>query len=404
MPDGWRTASLDEIAAIRRRSVRVDDDAEYLRVTLRLRGQGMVRRDSVLGGSMRIKRQFAVRKDDLIVAEIDAKVGGMAVVPPALDGAIVSSHYFTLELDLDRVLPGWVSLLCESNHFTRQVRAVGSTNYAAVRPAQVLGYRLPLPPLVEQRRIVDLAQALDHTLAAAGTALQRLDDLMLSLIEERVFAQDYAWQTLGTLALPRGLAGGPFGSDLTTSNFVPEGVPVLQGSNLTGAAPYVSGPFKFVSPQKASTLTNNLAEPGDVVATQRGTLGQVALLPHDGYGSYVVSQSQMRLRADPERVSAEYAYLALSSRRLVSEVLRQKIATANPHINLGIFGRLSIPVPPLAAQAEIVDLVFGVLAQKEAMRAVAESTARLRSAITADLLSGNHEIPDSYDRFLDGAA
>ena len=35
-----------------------------------------------------------------------------------------------------------------------QVRAQGSTNYAAIRPNDVLGYQLPLPPLPEQRRIV----------------------------------------------------------------------------------------------------------------------------------------------------------------------------------------------------------------------------------------------------------
>jgi hypothetical protein len=112
----------------------------------------------------------------------------------------------------------------------------------------------------------------------------------------------------------------------------------------------------------------------------------------------------MRLRVNPARVSAEYAYLALSSPRLVAEVVSQKIATANPHINLGIFGRLSIPVPSLAAQAEVVELAFGVLAQRQATRAVADATARLRSAVTADLLSGGHQISASYDRFLDDVA
>jgi type I restriction enzyme S subunit len=234
--------------------------------------------------------------------------------------------------------------------------------------------------------------------------VQRLDDLLRSIVEARVFGQTYPWHALSALAAPRGLAGGPFGSSLTTRDFVTEGIPVLQGSNLTGAAPFVSGPFKFVSPQKASTLSNNLAQPGDVVVTQRGTLGQVALIPDGGYPSYVVSQSQMRLRVDPSRVSAEFAYLALSSPRIVAEVVSQKIATANPHINLGIFSRLAIPVPPLVEQVQTVDLALAALAQKAATRAVADRTSWLRSAVLADLLEGRHRIPDSYGRFLDAVA
>ena len=38
--------------------------------------------------------------------------------------------------------------------FMEQVAAQGSTNYAAIRPADVLGYDVPLPPLAEQQRVV----------------------------------------------------------------------------------------------------------------------------------------------------------------------------------------------------------------------------------------------------------
>jgi hypothetical protein len=37
-------------------------------------------------------------------------------------------------------------------------------------------------------------------------------------------------------------------------------------------------------------------------------------------------------------------------------------------------------------------------------RDVESATTALRATLLADLLSGDHEIPSSYDRFLDGAA
>lgn len=407
MRDGWVDASLGDVADITIGRTPPRDDPRYWTEDLtrpfctiadmdgsivRPRREGVTREAEADGKAKRMPAGSLLLSFKLTIGRVG--IAGVDLFP---NEAIARVEPVTASLD-----KGYLALWLSSTDLLKGAgRAVkGNTLNSTSLRAIPVSYPAP----AEQRRIVDVVRALDHTLAAAGTAVKRLDALLLSLVEEWVFAQDYAWQTLETLALPRGLAGGPFGSDLTTSNFVPEGVPVLQGRNLTGAAPYISGPFKFVSPEKASTLTNNLAVPGDVVVTQRGTLGQVALLPRDGYQTYVVSQSQMRLRVDPARVSPEYAYLALSSPRLVAEVVSQKIATANPHINLGIFSRLSIPVPALAVQAEVVGIAFGILAQRHATRAVAHATARLRSAVIADLLSGEHEIPAAYDRLLDGAA
>src|SRR5438552_570969 len=88
------------------------------------------------------------------------------------------------------------------------------------------------------------------------------------------------------------IVGGPFGSDLVSRDYVNQGVPVIRGQNMGGR--WVSGNFAFVTPAKAKSLEANLARPGDIVFTQRGTLGQVSLVPEKPFESYLVSQSQMK--------------------------------------------------------------------------------------------------------------
>jgi type I restriction enzyme, S subunit len=73
------------------------------------------------------------------------------------------------------------------------------------------------------------------------------------------------------------IVGGPFGSDLVSNDYVDDGVPVIRGQNMGGR--WVSGTFAFVSPAKAASLVANLVRPGDIIFTQRGTLGQVSLVP-----------------------------------------------------------------------------------------------------------------------------
>ncbi|MFM2068081.1 MAG: hypothetical protein RLZZ584_2990, partial [Pseudomonadota bacterium] len=99
------------------------------------------------------------------------------------------------------------------------------------------------------------------------------------------------------------LVGGPFGSNLTTRDYVDDGVPVIRGTNLPQDSEFLDDGFVFVSEGKADALASNLAHPGDIVFTQRGTLGQVGIIPESArFRRYVVSQSQMKLTVNHEIV------------------------------------------------------------------------------------------------------
>ena len=168
---------------------------------------------------------------------------------------------------------------------------------------------------------------------------------------------------ISSLATSKGLVGGPFGSSLVGNDYELAGVPVIRGTNL-GFGKYLGGSFVYVSEEKvARDLARNTAVPGDIVFTQRGTLGQVALVDDSGSSEYVVSQSQMRLRVDPEIASAGFVYYACTSMRFLKQISDNAISTGVPHINLGILGRLTIPLPSLETQNGIAE-VLGALDDK----------------------------------------
>ncbi|WP_433293505.1 restriction endonuclease subunit S [Actinoplanes sp. CA-030573] len=174
--------------------------------------------------------------------------------------------------------------------------------------------------------------------------------------------------------MPRGLVGGPFGSALGGKDYVPSGVPVIRGSNLASAGFFDASEFAFVTAEKALSLGGNLARPGDVVFTQRGTLGQVGIIPDGPFDTYVVSQSQMRLRVDPAKAVARFVYYQFRTPALVDAIRNSAITTGVPHINLGILGALPIVIPPLEAQ-EAIASVLSAIDEK--------ITANSRSAVTA---------------------
>ncbi len=154
MSKEWPRVRLGQAIQHRKEFITIDDFTAYKRCRVQLHAKGIVLRDTVQGVEIKTKEQQVCRTNDFLVAEIDAKVGGFGIVPEELDGAIVSSHYFLYTVDetvLDHCFLGY---FVRTPGFRDQVSAQGSTNYAAIRPHQVLEYEIPLPPLAEQRRIV----------------------------------------------------------------------------------------------------------------------------------------------------------------------------------------------------------------------------------------------------------
>ena len=167
------------------------------------------------------------------------------------------------------------------------------------------------------------------------------------------------WPTTKISDICTRIAMGPFGSNIKVDNFVPSGVPVLNGANLAGFK-LKEDSFNYVTENKAEELKNSLAYRGDIVVTHRGTLGQIVYIPYNSrFDKYLISQSQFLLRVDSEKADSRFLtyffhsiygqYLLLSNASQVGVP-----ALARP---TSTFKSLEIPLPPLKIQKKIADLL-----------------------------------------------
>ncbi len=206
MSKPWPRVRLGEVLTHRKEFITIDDLATYKRARVQLHAQGIVLRDEVEGGLVKTKKQQVCRAGEFLVAEIDAKVGGFGIVPEALDGAIVSSHYFLFGIDTTRLDRRFLDWYTRTRNFRDQVEAQGSTNYAAIRPADVLGYEIPLPTLAEQQRIVARIEALAGRIREAQRlrqdVLQECEALCRAILISDTSAQLTPMGELVSLRLP----------------------------------------------------------------------------------------------------------------------------------------------------------------------------------------------------------
>ena len=159
--------------------------------------------------------------------------------------------------------------------------------------------------------------------------------------------------------IPYAFVGGPFGSRLTTRDYVGNGIPVIRGSNMKGGRYLDMTDFVFVSKTKMQEdLAGNLARENDLIFTQRGTLGQVVMIPEAGLSPvYVVSQSQMKLTVDGSKADRRFIYYYCSSPAAVGRIINLASSSGVPHINLTVLRNFEIPVPPLETQKRMVSIL-----------------------------------------------
>lgn len=155
-----------------------------------------------------------------------------------------------------------------------------------------------------------------------------------------------------------GVAGGPFGSALGRKHYATQGVPVIRGAQLSGSGRFSLDDLVFVSPEKADRHAGNLAYPGDVIVTQRGTLGQVGLIPRgQRFDRFLLSQSQMKIAVDPTVADAEFVYFALCAPEANQRLIAHATTSGVPHVNLGTLRDFRLSVPDIDTQRRIAALL-----------------------------------------------
>lgn len=155
------------------------------------------------------------------------------------------------------------------------------------------------------------------------------------------------------------IASGPFGSAIGRKFFVPEGVPVIRGNNLTlGKKRFIDGGFVFITEEKAMKHRNCLVYPDDIVFTAVGSLGQVGIIPHHGkHSKYFISNKQMKLTPDKGRFNPLFLYYWFSSAAVRHHFVSSNRGAAVPLITLGVLKATPVPVPPLAIQNRIAAIL-----------------------------------------------
>ncbi len=198
------------------------------------------------------------------------------------------------------------------------------------------------------------------------------------------------FRTVTVKELLSDISMGPFGSNIKRDCYVEQGIPYLNGSNLSGFK-LKEETFNYVTEVKADSLGRAVAHRGDVIVTHRGTLGQIVYIPETSkYDRYVTGNSQFRLTCNDEILPeylVYYFHSPVGRHKLLSNASQVGVpALARP---TGTFQQLEIELPDIAYQKKVCSILSALEEKIECNERINENLAQQAQALYADIFITN---------------
>lgn len=316
-------------------------------------------------------------------------VGKTAVFDQHEGVFVYSNHMTRIRVRRELVLPEFLAAFLHylwSAGYARN-RAKRWVSQAAIDGPTLLRFKLPLPPLPEQQRIVEVLreanQAVSHYRARRAKLAEIVDQQLASTIAR---CKETDWIPLGRLVTSK------YGTSVRADVGESSGVPVLRIPNVIGGEVDLSD-LKYVELPKTELDRLRLTE-GDVLIVRSNgnpdyvgrcaAVDEVTALLQPVYASYLI-----RLRPDQERLLGSYLAALLNS-SVGRNAMRNAIRTTAGQSNLSAdaLAGIRIPVPSLEAQQTFAQVWEAAQAIRRQFDLSERSATKLNTALITEALSG----------------
>lgn len=295
----------------------------------------------------------------------------------------------------------YLALLLRSDAALLHASVTTGTRMPRTSARSMASMRVLLPPIEEQRRIVDLMSHVDGLVASAVRALDALRRAREAALVSQVSIVSDGGLPLASMVritdCEHKTAPTAGEHEVVAGHVV--GTPAIRDGRLIHAE---------ARPVNASTFakwtSRRLPQEGDVVLTREAPVGQAALIREED-GPLCLGQRTVLLSPD-ERCDPAFLLAVLMSPAYQEWMRVASVSQTVNRINVKRLGQMPVPAVPIDEQRAIGLQLRRMLEAEDRGREEIGQLRTLRSALLATLLTAAHEIPSSYDEFIrdEGAA
>jgi len=272
-------------------------------------------------------------------------------------------------IDTDRWSLPYLMLFLEAARPRLQSLARGAT-IQGIQTGDIKNLDVPDLPLAEQQRIVRELQQVGALLANRRQVDEKLAELpkarFVEMFGDLAF-NPHGWKSIpiaDLCAASDDIKCGPFGTQLSQSEYITSGVPVW-------GIPQVNANFQlptkdFITSEKAKKLSSYTLIPGDIVMSRKGNVGRCAVYPQN-FPFGILHSDVLRIRVNREVCDPTFLMQQLHDSRVVQtqiEVISNGAIMAG--LNVTKLKSLCVHLPPLPAQRRFAAFARACAAQRAA--------------------------------------
>ncbi len=389
--------------------VEIEDEKEYPILGVHAQGEGVYINRVAKGRELTMKQYQRSKPMHLFYCKVRTVNGQWGVVYPEFADSYGSSNMQYLAINQKKLNPKFLELLLRVKSITQEwdKNAVGADGRHFPLKT-LLNLTIPLPSLEEQNAIV---AAYNNSLALADEynqqAEQESNEIAMYLLETLGISKPKAKQVQRTsyLEFYNYADIEQWGVDFIRKNNADDNSSLYQHARLSdicrissggtpsrGRREYYNGNILWV---KTGELKNEVLYDTEEKITKLGLNNSSAKLYPAGslliamYGATIGQTAKLGVEATTNQACAvlfdinnslvvtDYLWLYVQSQ--MEKLKSMAYGGAQPNINAGIVANLSIPLPPLAVQNEIVEHISS-LREKQKMMIAQSKECRLQAA------------------------
>lgn len=256
------------------------------------------------------------------------------------------------------------SLINLSNSISEYGKGVAQKN---INQAILKDTLIPLPPLAEQNRIVEKLDMFFTLLETIKTSMTNIP-LLLKDFRKQVLMQAVTgkllnvnqFTELGNLKIE--IKTGPFGSALHKSDYIENGIPVINPSHIHNGSIIpdnnVTISKEYFKKLKAYKLFDN-----DVILGRRGEMGRAALY-NEEYGDCLCGTGSIILRCG-NNLYPKFLTYYLRSPFCIEYLNTNSVGSTMVNLNQKIIKSLRVPSISYSEQKEIVNRIESLFAKAD---------------------------------------
>jgi type I restriction enzyme S subunit len=306
----------------------------------------------------------------------------------------VNNHAHVLRVNPEKV---YSYFLAESLNKVDYSQYVSFGTRSKLTQGSMNGIRIFLPPLSEQKRIVDLISSVDSYVEALKHLIISVRSASNAQLEKIVsnFSDDWAEVSLGdVLDISRGGSPRPIQDYLTESQ---DGVNWVKIADATRSEKYIYSTLQRIKKEGVSRSREVFS--GDFILSNSMSFGRPYIMRIDG----CIHDGWLLLSKVSNNFDEDFLYNLLNSDYVQRQFESLAAGSGVRNLNIEVVKKVKVRIPSRELQKQLASVIneFDEFILK--LNTQLDSATKLRNSVLSDVLSGKHVIPASYDQAM-GAA